>query len=106
MSSDFLISSATGATKFSIAHEKLYVLVVTQDNAKLLEQLKLEFKQIVNWNEYQLNVEQIFHNSFLNYFIDFHFQGVNGFSVLTVENTTDRAANSGYYFFGQPVKLI
>ena len=74
--------------------KNLYVLVVTQDNAKLLEQLKLEFKQIVTWNKYQLNVEQIFHNPSLHYFIDFHFQGV--------ENTTDRA---GYYFFGQPVKL-
>ena len=52
VSSDFLISSATGARKFSIADEKLYVLVVTQDNGKLLEQLKLEFKQIVNWNKY------------------------------------------------------
>ena len=85
--------------------KNLYVLVVTQDNAKLLEQLKLEFKQIVTWNKYQLNVEQIFHNPSLHYFIDFHFQGVNKLSVLTVENTTDRAANSGYYFFGQPVKL-
>ena len=73
MSSDFLISSATGARKFSIADEKLYVLVVTQDNGKLLEQLKLEFKQIVNWNKYQLNVEQKFHNPYINYFTDLHF---------------------------------
>ena len=72
-SSDFLISSATGARKFSIADEKLYVLVVTQDNGKLLEQLKLEFKQIVNWNKYQLNVEQKFHNPYINYFTDPHF---------------------------------
>ena len=47
-----VISSANGETKFKITETKLYVPVVTlstQDNAKLLQQLKSGFKRI-NWN--------------------------------------------------------
>ena len=46
-SEDCVISSAAGAEKFGIADTKLYVPAVplsTQDNAKLLQQLKLCFK--------------------------------------------------------------
>ena len=41
---------------FSITDTKLYVPVVTlstQDNAKLLEQLKSSFKITINWNKYE-----------------------------------------------------
>ena len=44
---------------FSINDTKLYVPVVTlstQDNAKLLEQLKSVFKRTVNWNKYQSRI--------------------------------------------------
>ena len=47
---------AAQATTFSITDTKLYVPVVTlstQDNAKLLEQLKSGFKRTINWNKYQ-----------------------------------------------------
>ena len=50
-STDYVISSATGKTKFVIADTKLFVQVVTlstQDNAKLLEQLKSGFKRTNN----------------------------------------------------------
>ena len=43
-------------TTFTITDTKLYVPVVTlstQDNAKLLEQLKSGFKRTINWNKYQ-----------------------------------------------------
>ena len=46
-SKDCVISSATGETKFKITDTKLYVPVVTlstQDNVKLLQQLKSGFK--------------------------------------------------------------
>ena len=46
--------SNQGAT-FAITETKLYVPVVTlstQDNAKLLQQLKPGFKRIINWNKY------------------------------------------------------
>ena len=59
-SEDYVISSVTGATKFK-ADAKLYVPVVTfstQDNAKLLQHLKLAFKRTVNWNKYQARYQQ------------------------------------------------
>ena len=43
-----MLSNDTRATTFAITHIKLYVLVLTlltQDNAKLLQQLKLGFKK-------------------------------------------------------------
>ena len=47
------------SASFSINDTKLYVPVVTlstQDNAKLLEQLKSVFKRTVNWNKYQSRI--------------------------------------------------
>ena len=44
---------------FTITDTKLYVSVVilsTQDNGKLLQQLKSGFKRTINWNKYQLKV--------------------------------------------------
>ena len=35
---------------------KLYVPVVTQDNAKIFQQLKLDFKRTINCNKYQSRV--------------------------------------------------
>ena len=53
-SNDCVISSAVGAVKFKIADTRLYVPVVTlstQDNAKLLQQLKSVFKKAFNWKK-------------------------------------------------------
>ena len=50
---------AAQATTFSITDRKLYVQVITlstQDNVKLLEQLKSGFKRRINWNKYQPKV--------------------------------------------------
>ena len=47
--------SNQGAT-FAVTETKLYVTVVTlstQNNAKLLQQLKSGFKNIITWNIYQ-----------------------------------------------------
>ena len=47
---------AAQATTFSITDTKPYVTVTalsTDDNAKLLEQLKSGFKRTINWNNYQ-----------------------------------------------------
>ena len=41
---------------FALTDTKLYVLVVilsTQDNAQLLQQLKLGFKRTISWNKHQ-----------------------------------------------------
>ena len=47
------------ATAFAITDTKLYVPLAMssfQDNAKLLQQLKSGFKNIINWNKYQSKV--------------------------------------------------
>ena len=49
----------TNAGTFAITDTKLYVPVVTlssQDNVKLLDQLKSGFKRTINWNKYQSKV--------------------------------------------------
>ena len=54
-----VISSAPWQTKLKITDTKPYLSVVTlstQDNAKLLLQLKSGFKRAINWNKYQTKV--------------------------------------------------
>ena len=46
-----IITNSTDMGKFTITDTKLYVLMVTQDNAKLLEQLKRGSKQTINCNK-------------------------------------------------------
>ena len=49
-----VLSNDTKATTVAIAETKLYVPVVTlstQDNAKLLQQLRSGFKRTINWNQ-------------------------------------------------------
>ena len=79
-SKDCVISSATGETKFAITEAKLYVMVVTlstQDNAKLLQQLRSSFQNTINWNKYESNVKTFAQNRYLNHLINSSFQGVN-----------------------------
>ena len=50
------ITDSTDVGRFAITDTKLYVPVITlstQDNAKLLQQLKSGFKGTFNWNNYQ-----------------------------------------------------
>ena len=69
---------------FTIAVTKLYVPVVhlsTQDNVKLLQQLKSGFKRTINWNKYHSKVTVQKQNRNLDYLIDLSFQGVNSLFV-------------------------
>ena len=53
-SSICVITNSTGAGTFTITDTKLYLPVVTlssQGNAKLLQQLKSDFKRTINWNK-------------------------------------------------------
>ena len=66
------INVAAQTTLYSIPVTKLYVLVVTlstQDNAKLLEQLKSGFKRTINWNKYQPKVATERQNQYLDLLI-------------------------------------
>ena len=99
-SKDCVITDSTGEGKFQITETKLYVPVVTlstTDNTKLLQQLKSDFKRIVNWNKYESSVKTFAQNKYLNYLINPSFQGVNRLFVLSFENENDRTSHSTYY---------
>ena len=83
-------TAANQVTTFAIAGTKLYVPVVTQDNAKLLQQLKSGFKRTINLNKYQLKVTLQALNPNLDYVIEPSFQEVNRLFGLSFENSTDR----------------
>ena len=87
-------------TKFEITETKLYVPIVTlstQDNAKLLQQLKSGFKKTISWNKYQLSIKTSAQDRYFNHLVDPSFQGLNRFFVLSFENENDRTSHSTYY---------
>ena len=109
---------------FEITETKLYVPVVTlstQDNAKLLPQLKSGFKRTINWNKYLSKPELLEQNPNLNHLVEPSFLGVNRVFVLAFEDDAQRTSNKRCYlpnaeikdynvmidgknFFHQPVK--
>ena len=123
-SSTCFITNSTGAGTFARDDTKFYVPVVTlstQENAKLLQQLKSGFKRVINWNKYLLKPELLRRNQDLNHLVEPSFQGINRFFVLAFEGDTQRTSHSGYYlpnveikdynikidgenFFDQPIK--
>ena len=99
-SKDCDVSSANGETKSKIADRKIYASVVTwstQDNAKLLEQLKSGFKRAIKWNKYETKASTEGVNQYLDLLIDPSFQAVNRLFVLLFENEGDRKVHTGYY---------
>ena len=119
------ISVANQVPTFTITETNLYVPVVTlstQDNAKLLPQLKSGFKRTISWNKYLSKPELLAQNPNLNHLVKLRFQGVNRLFVLSFENDPQRTSNKRYYlpnveikdyvmtdgknFFDQPVKKI
>ena len=95
-----VISSSTGETKFKITNTKLYVPVVTlstQDNRKLLQQLKSCFKRTINWNKYQSTPKTYRQNRCLSHLFDPIFQVVNRLFVLSFEHEDDKTLHSAYY---------
>ena len=108
---------------FTITETNLYVPVVTlstQDNAKLLPQLKSGFKRTISWNKYLAKPELLAQNANLNHLIEPSFQGVNRLFVLAFENDAQKTSNKRYCipnveikdyimidgknFFDQPIK--
>ena len=91
------------ATAVVTAVAKLYVPVVnssTQDNAKLLKQLKSGFKRTINWNKYQSKILTERSNQYQinqDYLIDPSFQGVNKLFVLSVEDKAKQTICKRYY---------
>ena len=99
-SSTCVITNSTGEGRFKITDTKLYVPVVTlstQDNAKLLQQLKSGFRRTINGNKYQSDPKTYAQNRYLNHQVNPSFQGVNRLLVLSFENEKDRTSHSNYY---------
>ena len=83
-SSTCVITNSTGAGRFAITDTKLYVPVVTlstQENVKLLQQLKSGFKRVINWNKFLSKPELLRRNPNLNHLVEPSFQGTNRFFV-------------------------
>ena len=117
-------SVANQIPTFTIAQTNIYVPVTTlstQNNAKLLPQLKSGFKRTISWNKYLSKPELLAQNSNLNHLIEPSFQKVNRLFVLAFEDDAQRISNKRYYipnveikdynvmidgknFFDQPVK--
>ena len=98
-SSACVITNSAGAGTFEITDTKLYVPVVTlstQENTKLLQQLKSGFKRVINWNKYLSKPESFRRNANLNYLVEPSFQGINRLFVLQFEDDTQRTSHSGY----------
>ena len=92
---------------FTITETNLYVPVVTlstEDNSKLLIQLKLRFKRTINWNKYLSKPELLALNPNLNYLFKQSFQGRNRLFVLLFENDRQRTSNKRYYFPNVEIK--
>ena len=71
------ISVANQVPTFTITETNLYVPVVTlstQDNAKLLPQLKSGFKRTISWNKYLSKPELLAQNPNLNHLVDHVFK--------------------------------
>ena len=109
---------------FATTDAKLYVPVLTlstQENTKLLQQLKSGFKRVINWNKYLSKPELLRRNLKLSHLVEQSFQGVNRLFVLAFEDDVQRTSAKRYYlptveikdynimingenFFDQPIK--
>ena len=75
----------TGAT-FQINKVKLYVEVATlliNDNIKVLENIKQEFKRTISWKKYRSEIKTQDKNDNLDYLIDTTFRNTNRLLVLS-----------------------
>ena len=106
-SSNCVIIDSTGAGRFAITDTRLYVPAVTlstQENTKLLQQLKSGFKRVINWNKYLSKPELLAQNPNLSHLVEPSFQGVNRLLVLAFENDAQRTPHSGYYILNVEIK--
>ena len=86
---------------FTITETNLYDPVVTlstQENAKLLPQLKSGFKRTISWNKYLAKPELLARNRNLNHLIEPSFQGINRLFVLAFENDAQRISKKDIIF--------
>ena len=84
-------NNANQVPAFTIIETNLYVPVVTlstQDNSKLLPQLRNGFKRTITWNKYLIKPELLAQNANLNHLVEPSFQGINKLFILAFEKRT------------------
>ena len=92
---------------FTITETNLSVPVVTlstQDNAKLLSQLKSGLKRTISWNKYLPKPELLSQNRNINHLVEPSSQGVNRLFVLAFEDDKQRTSNKRYYIPNVEIK--
>ena len=82
----------------------LVVTLSTQDNVKLLQQLKSRFNRTVNRNKYQSKVSKETQEPYLNFQVDLKFQGVNRLFVFLFENNELQTSGTRYFVLTVEVK--
>ena len=93
---------------FTVTETNLYVPVVTlstQDNSKLLPQLRNGFNRTITWNKYLEKPELLAQNANLNHLIEPSFEGVNRLFVLSFEDDAQRVSNKRYYIPNVEIKI-
>ena len=99
-SSTCIINNLRGRGTFAKTDTKLYVPIVilsTQDNLKLREQLNYDFKRTINWNKCISRKPIERQNPYLYYLINPSFQAVTRVFIVLFENESDRRVLTGYY---------
>ena len=76
----------------------------TQENTKLLQQLKSSFKRVINWNKYFSKPELLAQNPNLSHLTELSSQRLNRLFVLAFENDEDRTSYSNYYLPNVEIK--
>ena len=102
------IDNPTNAT-FEIRDIKLYVPVVTlstENDKRLLEQLRTGFERTIKWNKYRSEMTNQTKNNNLNYLIAPTFTKVNRLFALSFENENDRTSFSKYYVSNVQLKVF
>ena len=100
-------NNANQVPTFTITGTNLYLPVVTlstQDNSKLLPQLKNGFKRTITWNKYLIKPELLAQNANLNHLVEPSFQGINRLFVLAFENDDQRTSNKRYHIPNLEIK--
>ena len=95
----------TGAT-FQITSAKLYVPIVTlpiNDNIKLLENIKQEFKTIVSWNKYWSEMIAKPKDNILDYMTGPTFSNINRLFVRSFKDGDDDSARSSFDEYYMPL---
>ena len=105
---------APSGAKCKITDTKLYVPVVNfskENDTKLLEQLKTEFKRTIKWNKYRSQITIQPQNNNWNYLINPTFTNANRLFVLSFQiiagenNTTKDYRNSFSHYYVPNVRI-